>query len=80
MVTECEMVDEEVCFTDPTTNQEVCKTFPKQQCEVVEKTKKDFVPEVSCKKLQTQICGPEACPLTRSDPVCYDEVKDVSGV
>lgn len=77
MVTECETVDEEVCFDGPD-GQEVCKTFPKQQCEVVTRPKTEFVPEVQCKKLQTQVCGPEACPLTRTDPVCYDELKEVS--
>lgn len=79
-VTECKFVDEEVCVNDDVTGQEICKTFPKQVCEVVEKTRKEFVPEVKCKKLQTEICGPEACPLTRSDPVCYDEVKKVGQV
>ena len=76
-VTECQTVDEEVCFTDDTTEQRVCKTFPKQQCEVVNGTKKEFVPEVDCKKMETPICGPEPCPLIRAEPVCYDEVKQV---
>ena len=78
MVTECETVNEEVCAVDPTTEQEVCKTFPKQQCVVVNKERTEFVPEVKCKKLQTQVCGSEACPLAKAEPVCYDEVKDVS--
>ena len=78
MVTECNTVDEEVCFIDPDTQQEVCKVFPKQQCNIVNTTRTEFVPEVKCKKLQTEVCGPEACPLAKSNPVCYDEVKDVS--
>ena len=78
MVTECETVNEEVCTVDATTGQEVCKTFPKQQCAVVNKERTEFVPEVKCKKLQTQVCGPESCPLAKAEPVCYDEVKDVS--
>lgn len=77
MVTECNTVDEEVCFTDPATQQEVCKVFPKQQCNVVNTTRTEFVPEVKCKKLRTEVCGPEACPLAKSTPICYDEVKDV---
>ena len=78
MVTECSTVEEEVCFNNPETNQEVCKSFPKQKCEVVNRTRKEFVPEVKCKKLMTPVCGPESCPLTRSEPICSDEVKEVS--
>ena len=77
MVTECETVDEEVCFTDPDTEQQKCKSFPKQQCKVVNKDRTEFVPEVKCKKLMTPVCGPESCPLTRSEPICSDEVKEV---
>lgn len=75
--TVCEAVDEEVCSGQDSTGQEVCKIFPKQVCEIRPVTKTEHMPETSCKKLQTEICGPEACPLTKKDPVCYDEIKEV---
>ena len=76
-VAECATVLEEVCRDDPTTGSHVCKSFPKQACTVVPVTKTEHVPETECKKIQTPVCGPEACPLTKGDPICFDEIKEV---
>lgn len=77
-MTDCQTVEEEVCFPVADSEEKVCKNYPKQECKLVEQTRKEFVPEVKCRKLETQVCGPEKCPLTKGEPVCYDEMKQVS--
>jgi hypothetical protein len=69
---ECETVEEEVCQGD------ICKTFPRVQCQI--KTRPELVntPETSCKTIPANICGPEACPVEEGEETCWDELRDVS--
>ena len=74
MVPVCETVEEQVCNEDTG----ICKTFPKQACRIENTTSTQYIPEVKCKKIQTDVCGPEPCPVVKMEPVCYDEVKKVT--
>ena len=75
---ETEMVNH--CFESPESDEKICKDVAKQVCslEPVESVK--HVPSTECKTMErpTTVCGPQHCPVTKSEPVCEDKMKMVS--
>lgn len=74
-VTECETVMEERCTLDGSH----CSQVPRQICTLQTKNQTKIVSVPECHVQQTQVCGPEACPLViTGEQDCRDEIRTVS--
>jgi hypothetical protein len=38
----------------------------------------EHMPDVQCRSIENQVCGPEKCPLEKGEEVCFDELRQVS--
>ena len=79
-VPSCEDQTETVCFTPPDGVEEVCRDdFVTQVCTLDTVTKTKPVRNTACKTKETArtVCGPQNCPITKSEPVCEDRTKMV---
>lgn len=54
-----------------------CDKWPKTVCELNKVTRKRYTPETKCEKSRREICGPEQCPLTKTQTVCRNETETV---
>ena len=74
----CREVLETVCQDgEGEGGEEICKDYAKQLCDVEEQTVTKRVPETKCQLHEVEVCGPEPCPLTNTEKVCSDEIKEV---
>ena len=57
---------------------EWCVDVPRQECSVTTETVKKKTPKTECGVKQTEVCGPEACPIVKGEKMCRNEVRTVS--
>ena len=78
-------VEEQVpnCRTEKTTvcdppESDNCKEVRVQKCEVMDMTSRKVMPMTNCRQVEKEVCGPEQCPITESEPICHTVTKTVS--
>eukprot|EP00095_Tigriopus_kingsejongensis_P004726 snap_masked-scaffold931_size79642-processed-gene-0.8 protein:Tk04726 transcript:snap_masked-scaffold931_size79642-processed-gene-0.8-mRNA-1 annotation:"hypothetical protein" len=69
-IPQCETIVEEVCDAAGK-----CTKVPRQECSLMKMNSTRLTPETDCRQEIRQVCGPEACPLTRGPKICAQEVK-----
>jgi len=74
---QCDTVYDEKCQTvqQGYTEKEVCKSWPKQVCTIIQQVKKKFDPQTKCEKVPQEICGPSGCQFVPGPEQCYDKQK-----
>lgn len=56
---------------------EMCQNVPKKECKVIDTTNNVLQPEMKCRMMKREVCGPEPCPIVKADMACREETKKV---
>ncbi len=70
-VPNCRIVTERQCDGDD------CRDVPRQECDINQKVNGKLSKTTECKSVPRKVCGPEACPIVKRDPICRNEIKTV---
>eukprot|EP00095_Tigriopus_kingsejongensis_P012460 maker-scaffold1219_size54854-snap-gene-0.5 protein:Tk12460 transcript:maker-scaffold1219_size54854-snap-gene-0.5-mRNA-1 annotation:"hypothetical protein" len=52
-----------------------CTKVPRQECSLMKMNSTRLTPDTDCRQEIREVCGPEACPLTRGPKICAQQIK-----
>ena len=56
-----------------------CSNWPVQKCNLKRKQVKKYRPQISCKKVAVDICGPSSCPTIPGPEECHQTINTIAG-
>ena len=62
---------------NPDSGNQICKLYPKEECEIKTETNTAYSPRTECSRVESEVCGPENCPLVKAEPLCEDKLEEV---
>ena len=73
-VVNCDVTEEYVCAED---DDNKCMNVPVKSCTTKKQLTTKVVPSEECNVVPREVCGPERCPIVKSEPTCITETKFV---